>query len=286
MPRHRQEGFFDVVFDILLKVPIWVGPLLAGGVYVLLRFVWPALFSSEDITQSVLRGIGPAIALWAALAFLIVWVVAEARKWSRRRLLDTQTGLDSIRTLSWREFEHLVGEAYRRRGYLVEETGTGSGDGGIDLILNGHGEMVLVQCKQWQSHRVGVKPVRELYGVLVSEKADRAVLVTCGAFTADAREFARGKPIELVAADELVALVCGVQLAASPSIQPAAEVPVPARSGGAAAGAPRSASTKTCPECGSAMTLRTAKRGSNAGSRFWGCTSYPSCRATAPYEVA
>jgi ssDNA-binding Zn-finger/Zn-ribbon topoisomerase 1 len=33
-----------------------------------------------------------------------------------------------------------------------------------------------------------------------------------------------------------------------------------------------------CPACGSPMTLRTAKRGDNAGSSFWGCTTYPKCR--------
>jgi restriction system protein len=32
-----------------------------------------------------------------------------------------------------------------------------------------------------------------------------------------------------------------------------------------------------CPLCGSLMTLRTARQGKNAGSQFWGCTSYPEC---------
>lgn len=35
-----------------------------------------------------------------------------------------------------------------------------------------------------------------------------------------------------------------------------------------------------CPSCGSAMVLRTAKQGQNAGSRFWGCPRYPACRGT------
>ncbi len=38
--------------------------------------------------------------------------------------------------------------------------------------------------------------------------------------------------------------------------------------------------TKTwCPQCGSDMVLRTAKRGDNKGQQFWGCSSYPKCRA-------
>ena len=35
-----------------------------------------------------------------------------------------------------------------------------------------------------------------------------------------------------------------------------------------------------CPRCGSQMVLRTAMQGRNAGGQFWGCPSYPRCRAT------
>lgn len=35
---------------------------------------------------------------------------------------------------------------------------------------------------------------------------------------------------------------------------------------------------RKCPRCGSSMVLRTAKRGSNAGNQFWGCSAYPKCR--------
>lgn len=37
-----------------------------------------------------------------------------------------------------------------------------------------------------------------------------------------------------------------------------------------------------CPQCGALMALRTAKAGKNPGSQFWGCTSYPDCKGTAP----
>lgn len=38
-----------------------------------------------------------------------------------------------------------------------------------------------------------------------------------------------------------------------------------------------------CPICGSAMRLRTARRGRRSGSNFWGCTRYPTCKGTRPY---
>ena len=35
---------------------------------------------------------------------------------------------------------------------------------------------------------------------------------------------------------------------------------------------------KTCPRCGAALVLRTAKKGENAGKQFYGCSAFPKCR--------
>ena len=35
-----------------------------------------------------------------------------------------------------------------------------------------------------------------------------------------------------------------------------------------------------CQRCGAEMTLQLAKRGDHSGSRFWGCSEYPVCKAT------
>lgn len=35
-----------------------------------------------------------------------------------------------------------------------------------------------------------------------------------------------------------------------------------------------------CPKCGKPMVLRTARKGVGAGSEFWGCPNFPSCRVT------
>lgn len=39
-----------------------------------------------------------------------------------------------------------------------------------------------------------------------------------------------------------------------------------------------------CPDCGRTMQLRTAQRGKRAGEQFWGCSAYPDCRGTRPFE--
>ncbi len=38
------------------------------------------------------------------------------------------------------------------------------------------------------------------------------------------------------------------------------------------------ATSMICPACGAEMVKRTARRGSNAGNQFWGCSSFPRCR--------
>lgn len=42
----------------------------------------------------------------------------------------------------------------------------------------------------------------------------------------------------------------------------------------------------SCPECGSPMVVRQARRGPRAGSKFLGCVSYPVCKGTLSKEKA
>jgi len=35
-----------------------------------------------------------------------------------------------------------------------------------------------------------------------------------------------------------------------------------------------------CPRCGKTMVLRTARKGGSTGSKFWGCSGFPVCKAT------
>lgn len=41
---------------------------------------------------------------------------------------------------------------------------------------------------------------------------------------------------------------------------------------------------RKCPACGSAMVLRNAKRGKNAGNQFWGCSEYPQCKTVQNFQ--
>lgn len=48
--------------------------------------------------------------------------------------------------------------------------------------------------------------------------------------------------------------------------------------------APPDATEPSCPKCGLEMVRRVAKRGKNAGSEFWGCSTYPECQSIVPIE--
>ena len=127
----------------------------------------------------------------------------------------------------------------------------------------------LFDCKRWKTQQVGVDKVRELFGVVTAERAHRGILVTSGSFTREALSFQVGKPLILVDGPALAQLVRYVQ---QPGSQPDAEASSPALP----------AAEPLCPRCNSPMVLRTARRGANAGSQFYGCPRYPECRGIRP----
>jgi restriction system protein len=102
---------------------------------------------------------------------------------------------DELSRVDWREFERMMARWYASRGYDVDHRGTASSgrrtDGGIDLVLTGHGEKVLVQCKHAKVLQVPYTEAMQLFGLVHAEKADRAILITTGEFTREALRKAR-----------------------------------------------------------------------------------------------
>lgn len=272
--RKRNEGFFEIVADL----PWWVGVALAVVIYIGANFILPALWADKPLLKGVSAGLRQVSWLFS-FAFLLAAGFSFIKSLSRRKLLDGQTGIDSIRQMTWQDFERLVGEVFRRQGYHVEEQGGAGPDGGIDLVLHKAGRKSIVQCKRWRSVQVGVSPVRELYGVMTAEKADSCIFVSSGTYTEDARDFANGKPIQLIEGDRLASLIREVQSNPQPC---AAAVKSKSIEPQSATQTRSAASEPSCPKCGSRMIQRTAKTGPNAGNQFWGCSQYPQCRGIVP----
>lgn len=180
----------------------------------------------------------------------------------------TEWSLDLLQQLEWKRFEALCAAYFNAAGGLIARTTRLGADGGVDIYLYGpaspdEAPAGVVQCKAWRTYRVGVKPVRELYGVMAAEKARIGIFVTTGDYTAEAREFAREKHLQLLTGRELLD-----KLRALPS-ETAARLLAEATAG--------DYTTPTCPQCGIKMTQRTPRKG---GSPFWGCMNYPRCRQT------
>src|SRR3990167_8649443 len=98
------------------------------------------------------------------------------------------------------DFERQVHALLKKMGFEAHVT-KASGDGGIDIIAHSKehitGGKYIIQCKDW-SKPVGEPPVRDLYGVVTAEKANKGILITTSTFTSPAIKFAKDKPLELI----------------------------------------------------------------------------------------
>jgi len=279
MPR-RNENFFT----LLIALPWWFSFIVATTAYFLVAVILPEISKTDQFFTSFTASLAP-YAGYIAGFFLIPIPFSLLKARTKRRTLDRQTSIQSIRALDWHTFEELIGEIYRRQGFAVEENEFAGPDGGIDLLLRKGGDLTLVQCKQWRSKSVGVPIIREMFGILSASEARNVIVITSGHFTQEAIKFAKGKPINLIDGDALFPLLKEVQESdfkqsnndsfdnsvENPRVEPTvAAVQI---------------EQNRCPKCGSDMVLRTAKKGQNSGKQFYGCSGYPKCRFTASHDM-
>jgi restriction system protein len=277
------------LMDLVSLLPWWAGVVLAVISYVLLhRLATPptaVALQPGQMGDLIARSMGAALAGFGQYVVPLICLsgagVSAWRRHRRRTLISNTAqakGADALDGMSWREFEMLVGEAFRLQGFGVSETGGGGADGGVDLVLSKGTEKFLVQCKQWKAYKVGVDVVRELYGVMAAKGATGGFVVTSGSFSEDAKAFADGRNVKLVDGHRLFGLIkqarqsLSSRVDATDGLHPVAPLSPPSVAAGATA----------CPACGSGMVKRTAKKGANAGGQFWGCSQYPSCRGVRP----
>lgn len=173
--------------------------------------------------------------------------------------------LELIQSIEWKRFEDVCQKFYELKGIRSECTALGP-DGGIDIRLfqddnNPQQATAIVQCKAWGDSFVGVKPIRELLGVMVHEKIVKAFFMTSGSYSEEAKAFAAPNRITLIDGKMLLAMFN--RLAAEPR-----EELLAFATGG-------DYNVPTCPSCGTKMRLIPGKEGRRD---FWGCGDYPKCR--------
>ena len=276
MARNRKSSPLEDLLGLFAMLPWWIGVLVAIGLYFGLHAYASQAVVVATTTALITDSISKTLLMTVASVFqyllpMICLIGAALSAWERLRRKSLVQGITasqsaaSLDGMTWKEFELLVGEAFRQKGYKVTELGGTGPDGGVDLLLVKGGETTLVQCKQWKAFKVGVGVVRELYGLMAARGAAKGIVVTSGKFTKDAQGFARGRNVSLLAGDELFAMLQSSKTAGTK---------FEAKQQDAATAAP------TCPSCGVAMVKREAKRGANAGSFFWGCANFPKCKGT------
>ena len=87
----------------------------------------------------------------------------------------------------------------------------GAGGVSINLYEQGAGHAcVLVQCRPWTAHRVGIKPVRALRGAMASHNVGEGVVVTSGKFTQEARDFAGREGVRLIDGADLAGKIAAL----------------------------------------------------------------------------
>jgi restriction system protein len=258
----RRQGAFSDLLEISAKLPWQAGVGLAVASALVFHFaalafsVLPKVTTTADLGSNVVQqGIHTfayILQFIVPVAFVIGATVSALKRSHSGALFKGARANPklAIASMSWRDFERLVGETFRRQGFTVTGFGGNGPDGGVDLGLSKNGQRFLVQCKHWRKRQVGVTVVRELNGVIAAQRAHGGFVVTGGQFTREAREFAASCAVKLIdgpALDEL--------MGDKPSLR----------------------SAPSCPRCGTSMVERKAKQGRFAGQVFWGCQHYPKC---------
>jgi len=110
----------------------------------------------------------------------------------------------NLAAMDWQDFEHLVRELFEKEfmqnGGEVKVT-KASRDGGVDAIAFDpdpiRGGKIIIQAKRY-TNIVGVSAVRDLYGTVINEGANKGILITTADYGPDAYDFAKDKPITLL----------------------------------------------------------------------------------------
>jgi restriction system protein len=152
-----------------------------------------------------LKGVGSSkLHSLAAVAPIMQIRRDDGRFVSAHEVAHTLDDSSNLAAMDWEDFEHLIREVFAAEfsssGGEVKVT-QASRDGGVDAIAFDpdpiRGGKIVIQAKRY-SNTVGVAAVRDLYGTVMNEGANKGILVTTSDYGPDAYTFANGKPLVLL----------------------------------------------------------------------------------------
>jgi len=209
----------ESILNLLVRLPWWVSIAAAFASYIVLEWLFPIIKVDHFFMKGVMNAFHSLAPVVAFILLMTACLSAISRK-KKKALFHRQKDIKTVNALNWRQFESLVGEAFRQRGYSVLDNPSDGPDGGVDLRVCKNGKHYYVQCKHWNERNVGVKVIREMVGALSASNADGAFVVTNGDFTQEAIEAASEQPIRLVNGRQLMAMMGKIESLQKLKIQP------------------------------------------------------------------
>ena len=135
-----------------------------------------------------------------------------AKSHEQHKTMLSDQVLDSVKGVTPSDFERLVVGLLSKMGYGYGKPVGGSGDQGIDGILNQDTlglEKVYLQAKRYTSSQVGEPEIRNFSGSLVTKGATKGVFITTSTFSPTAQQTAR----TISFGNQFIRLIDGPELA-------------------------------------------------------------------------
>lgn len=161
-----------------------------------------------------LKGVGSTkLHALAPVAPLLQLDTEDDRFVEGRSIANGVTEGTNLAAMDWEDFEHLIRELFEaefaERAAVVKIT-QASRDRGVDAVVFDpdpiRGGKIILQAKRY-TNTVGADAVRDLYGTVVKEGANKGILITTSDFGPDSYEYVKGLPITLLSGGNLVHLL-------------------------------------------------------------------------------
>ena len=218
------------------------------------------------VTVEMLQPILLVAGGFTTIAFLTFLTKKPKKRKSKistsKKPANNEWSIDLLMSLEWKRYEEICKEflaIQKGERFNVNVTKMGA-DGGIDLKITDkkNNVVALGQCKAWNGF-IGVAPIRELYGVMASEKVEHGYFFTTSAFSAEAIKFAKDK-ITLINGHDQIKIIQSFKSEQQKHLLTLATN--------------GDYTTPTCSNCDKKMVKRNGERG-----EFWGCLNYPKCKS-------